>query len=808
MKRGCRDATPNNNGSMDFNKYLLSFHLLVVLLAGHPVVYGQAGTSPGEMLWYEAPAVDWMQALPIGNGRLGGMVFGEVGEERIQLNEDSMWPGAADWGNSHGNPSELQEIRQLLKDGNTELADSLIVERFSYKSVLRSHQTMGDLHIVFRGIPPETNYRRSLDLQQAIAGVRYEAGGYEYSRELFASRPDSALVIRLKTTRPEGMELELSLSRPMDQGHPTVTVTVPADSILRMKGMVTQYGGVRDSRPLPLDYGVQFDTRLKVRTTSGRVVAAGDKLLVSGAQEVLLLLVCNTSYYSGDAYEKASAEAMHRLEARNYRELKASHIEDYQALFSQVGLELGKHEFDDLPTDKRLERIRAGAEDPGLEALLFQYGRYLLIASSRPGTNPANLQGLWNEHIQAPWNADYHLNINLQMNYWLADITGLRQLQAPYFDLLDRALERGKITAKEQYGLPGSVVHHATDLWAPAWMRAERAYWGSWIHGGGWAVQNYWQHFLFTRDTAFLKERAFPALRAVARFYVNWLVWDKDLGMWVSTPETSPENSYYNEKGKPAALSYGSAMGHQIIGEVLDNTLAAAAVLGVSDSLMDMVRAKRSKLAPGIRIGKDGRILEWNRPYGEPEPGHRHMSHLYALYPGVAITPADTAAFRAARKTIDYRLSHGGAGTGWSRALMINMDARLLDPVALRQNIHKFLEISVAPNLFDEHPPFQIDGNFGFTAGIAEALLQSHEGFLRLLPALSANWPDGSVRGLRARGDIRVDLYWEKGVLQKVGLTSGPAQNCKLVYRNKQQNLFLPAGHLIWLNKDLQPIRP
>jgi len=574
-----------------------------------------------------------------------------------------------------------------------------------------------------------------------------------------------------------------------------------------MKGMVTQYGGVRNSEPFPLAYGVRFDTRLKVRTDTGTVRAAGDQLRVEGAREVVLLLVCNTSFYRGRNYEAASSEALKYLEKRGYADLKKSHLADYQRLYHRVTLNLGGKERDSLPTDKRLERIREGADDPALQALLFQYGRYLLIASSRPGTNPANLQGLWNEHIEAPWNADYHLNINLQMNYWLADLTALGALEQPYFDFIDRALQRGRITAREQYGMSGSVVHHATDLWAPAWMRAEKAYWGSWIHGGGWAVQHYWQHFLFSRDSTFLRERGYPALKAVAEFYMDWLVWDPELGYWVSTPETSPENSYYDEAGRAAAVSYGSALGHQIIGEVFDNTIAAAAVLGISDPFIEKVKVRRAALYPGVVVGRDGRILEWNKAYGEPEPGHRHISHLFALYPGMVITGSDPQALRAAQKTIDYRLEHGGAGTGWSRALLINMNARLLDSVALQKNIRKFLEISIAPNLFDEHPPFQIDGNFGYTAGVAEALLQSHEGFIRLLPALPANWPNGSVSGLVARGSVHVSLAWKNGSLQKAGLTSDFTQNYKLVYRERQTNLTLPAGQIIWLDSSLQPIR-
>jgi alpha-L-fucosidase 2 len=786
-----------------FTKAVPVFLILVGMVSGS---YGQESYGSGEALWYDLPATEWMQALPVGNGRLGAMIFGQPALERIQLNEDSMWPGAPDWGDSKGDPVDLTEIRRLLKAGRNREADSLIVARFSYKSVLRSHQTMGDLYIDFKGIDAVKDYSRNLDLQRAVAEVKFSAGGYEHSREVFSSGPDGVLVIRLKTTDPRGMNFDLRLDRPEDQGHTTVNLTIPSDSIMRMKGMVTQFGGQRNSEAFPIDYGVKFDTRLKVRTQSGKLTATQERLQVRNAREAVLFIACHTSFYEADKYEEESANTLVKLQGRSYEEIMEAHLQDYGQLYERVSLDLGGKELNSIATDRRLERFRKGEEDPGLAALLFQYGRYLLISSSRPGTNPANLQGLWNEHIEAPWNADYHLNINLQMNYWLADLTGLSELHRPYFDFIDRVLERGRTTAREQYGMSGSVVHHATDLWAPAWMRAERAYWGSWIHGGGWAVQHYWEHFQFSRDTAFLRERAYPAIKSVAEFYMDWLIWDEKLGSWISAPETSPENSYSTESGVPAAVSYGSAMGHQIISEVFDNLINAARTLDISDEFVSEVKDKRENLHPGVLVGEDGRILEWNKPYEEPEPGHRHISHLYALYPGIAITAADTSAFNAAQRTIDHRLNHGGAGTGWSRALMINMNARLLDSTALQQNIRKFMEISVAPNLFDEHPPFQIDGNFGYTAGVSEALLQSHEGFLRILPALPGTWRNGSVKGLMARGAIRVDLQWENGRLKKLGLHSASAQSCVLNYSGRQVSVNLPAGRTIFLDGTLNVI--
>ena len=788
-------------------KPIKTFFFLFVLL---PLFsFSQQHEQSGNLLWYDVPATQWMEALPVGNGRMGAMVFGDPNHERIQLNEDSMWPGAADWGDAKGTPEDLEEIRKLLKEGKNHLVDSLIVAKFSYKTIVRSHQTMGDLYIDFAKEKTVENYSRSLSLDDALVSIAYTSGGNEYTQKVFASHPDDVLVLELATTAPGGMDMTLRLNRPDDTGKKTVTVINPSDDEIAMKGMVTQYGGKRDSKSFPIAYGVKFETRLKVRNEKGSVTAKDGKLHLKGVQKATLYLVANTSFYYGEDYPRKNIETLTRATKKSFAELLEDHRGDYENLYDRVSLDLGGKELDSLPIDKRLERIRNGENDPDLAAKLFQYGRYLLIASSRPGTNPANLQGIWNEHIEAPWNADYHLNINLQMNYWPAEVTNLGELHLPFFDFIDRVLERGKITAKKQYGIDkGAMAHHATDLWAPAFMRAEQAYWGSWIHGGGWAGQHYWEHYRFTQDPDFLKNRAYPTLKALSEFYLDWLVWDQKSGTWVSAPETSPENSYIAEDGKPAAVSFGSAMGHQIIAEVFDNTLAAAKILNIDDELIKEVTEKRKKLHPGVLVGDDGRILEWNEPYEEPEKGHRHMSHLYALHPGVAITPSDTSAFNAAQKTIDYRLQHGGAGTGWSRVWMINFNARLLDSISATQNIKKFFEISLADNLFDEHPPFQIDGNFGYTAGVAELLLQSHEGFLRILPALPTPWETGKISGLKASGNIEVAIEWKQGRLTKLGLKAVEAKSIEIKYGAKEVIVELPAGLKVWLNASLDRINP
>ncbi|PCJ94503.1 MAG: hypothetical protein COA50_12135 [Flavobacteriaceae bacterium] len=746
-------------------------------------------------IWYEQPANDWMEALPVGNGRLGAMVFGTIAQEHLQLNEDSMWPGGPEWGNSKGTPEDLELIRQALRDGKPHLADKLIVERLSYKGVARSHQTMGDLYIDFFGDRKIENYVRELDLENATVTISYTYDGHQYKEKVFSSAVDDVLVVELSTTAPEGMDFNLHLDRKKDKGHTTVSTSNPSNNEISMEGEVTQYGGAVHSTPTPIDYGVKFETRLKVKHDSGSVATNNGGLQLKGIKKATLEIVCASSFYQENFKEK-NTKTLANIVSKPYQELWQNHVKDYQKLYKRVAFNLGGSALDSLPIDKRLQRVKDSMQDPDLAAKLFQFGRYLLISCSRPGTNPANLQGLWNEHIQAPWNADYHLNINIQMNYWPAEVTNLSECHMPLFDFMDDLLVRGRIIAKEQYGIKrGAMMHHTTDLWKTPWMRAERPYWGSWIHGGGWMAQHYWEHYNYTKDKVFLEERGYPYLKEIAEFYLDWLVWDERDNTWVSAPETSPENSYIAQDGKPAAVSFGTAQGQQIVGEVFDNVLAAAKELGIGDDFTREVTQKKAGLRPGIVLGEDGRILEWDRPYEEAEKGHRHMSHIYALHPGDDITQKDTAYIEAAKKTIAHRLEHGGAGTGWSRAWMININARLLDKASAEENITKFFQLSLADNLFDMHPPFQIDGNFGFTSGVAELLMQSHEGFIRVLPALPENWATGSISGLKARGNVEVDMEWKNGRLVSLGLSSIVDKKVNFVYEGITVEVDLQANN-------------
>ena len=747
-----------------------------------------------QLLWYKEAAAVWEEALPLGNGRIGAMVFGDPHTERIQLNDDSLWPKDLGWDHPRGTPDDLAQIRSLLVKGDIQTVDSLLVEKFSRKTVVRSHQTLGDLSINLNH-NEISEYKRSLNLNEAVATVTYNSDGHKVTQSAFVSAPDQVIVIKLKSSHPNGLSGNIQLQRPKDEGIPTAK-TYTAEGMLKMDGEVTQRKGAFDSKPNPILEGVQFQTIVKPNHQGGTVTTVEDGLELNGVKEIELRIVSNSSYYHKD-FKSKNSKQLTAIEKYSFKELKDRHIRDHQSLYDRVDFDIiTDNAVQTIPTDERIEAVKGGAVDLELQETLFHYGRYLLMASSRPGTLPANLQGLWNQHINAPWNADYHLNINLQMNYWLANLTQLDELNSPLFDYIDRLIVSGKTTAQKNFGARGSFLPHATDLWAPTWLRAPTAYWGASFVAGGWMVQHYWQHYLFTDDKEFLKNRAFPAMEAVAQFYSDWIMEDQRDGTLIAAPSTSPENRYLDVNGNPVASCLGSAMDQQVVTEVFTNYLKAVKILDHRSDLVETIKQQIQQLRPGFQLGSDGRILEWDREYTEYEPGHRHMSHLYGFHPGDQVSLSKTPKlFDAVRKTLDYRLKNGGAGTGWSRAWLINCAARLMDGAMAQEHIQLLFEKSIFTNLFDAHPPFQIDGNFGYTAGITEILLQSHEnGIIRLLPALPPNWENGLVKGLKARGNIQVDIKWEANELKRLQLLSKRDTQREIIYKEKNIKVKLQAG--------------
>lgn len=746
-------------------------------------------------LWYQKPAEKWEEALPLGNGRLGAMVFGIPGKERIQLNEDSLWPGGpGDWDLAEGKRADLDQIRAYLLAGENEKADSLLVLKFSRKGVTRSHQTLGDLWLDF-GWDAVSEYKRSLDLTSAISRTEFLSEGHLVTQEIISSAPDDAIIFRLKTTHPKGFRGKIMLNRPDDQGFATAETKALNDNLLEMSGMVTQRSGQIDSKPFPILNGVKFRVLLLAQNQIGVVKANENYLEVNGAQEIILKLVAKTSYYHAD-FSKAADSQLDKVMFKSWGEIQFLHEREYKSWFDRMSLSLGTLQPDEIPTDQRIQNVKNGQTDLHLEKLLFDFGRYLLISSSRPGTNPANLQGIWNQHIAAPWNADYHLNINLQMNYWPAEVTNLSELHGPLFDFMDDLVETGKKAASGNFGMQGTAIPHTTDLWKIPFLQAATAYWGGWIGAGAWMGRHYWEHYLFSGDRDFLRKRALPAIEQIALFYSDWLIEDPRNGMLVSAPSTSPENQFINEKGKKAATTLGAAMDQQLISDIFSIYIQTNQILGIDSPLLEKVKTQHSKLRPGVLLGSDGRILEWDQPYEEPEKGHRHMSHLYAFHPGAAITRSQTPQyFEAVKKTLNYRLANGGAGTGWSRAWLINFSARLLDGEMAHENIQKLISQSLYLNLFDAHPPFQIDGNFGYTAGVAEMLVQSHEpGLIRVLPALPEAWQTGEVKGIKARGGFRLDFKWENGEVKSLRITSLLGNKTILMMDGSEVELELQKG--------------
>lgn len=773
-------------------KLLIGFILIVFSIAFISCERSPLNSDNSLKLWYKQPASVWEEALPVGNGRLGAMVFGNPTHERLQLNEESIWAGSK---LNNNNPKALKNLPRLQKAlFGSRYKDALKLAEENFLGTppnVRSYQPFGDLYIDYKWESEPSGYKRELDLKTGIATTYFTVDKKQFIQEVFVSAPDNIIVIHIKS--PDGglINASFKLNREKD-----AVVKAISNSSLHLTGQIIDKDDIKSG---PGGEHMRFAGELRLAALDGTTGTENDILTVTKAKEVTVRFTASTDYnISLLDFDRSvnpgeiCKSILDKTQKLTFNELKQDHLGEYQKMFNRVTLSFGEDTLSIKPTDERLAEVKKGGIDNGLIALYFQYGRYLLMCSSRaPGILPANLQGIWNKDMNAPWNSDFHTNINLQMNYWPAEVCNLPETSEILASFMEKLKVPGTVTAKEMYGTDGWVIHHLTDPFGRTGVAD--GVWGITPMDGPWMTFPVYEHFLFTGDTSFLRNKAYPLMKGSAEFVLGFLV-ESPEGYLVTNPSHSPENNFRDhETGETSALTYAATTDIEIINALFENCIEASEILRIDKEFALRLEAAKKRLPP-VKINSKGVIQEWIKDYDEPEPGHRHMSHLLGLYPLEQFTTETPELYKAAEATIERRLSFGGGHTGWSRAWIINLFARLQNGEKAYENLLALLRKSTLNNLFDTHPPFQIDGNFGGTAGIAEMLIQSHNGVIRLLPAIPKEWNSGEVKGLCARGGFIVDMKWKNGKLELAKIYSAKGGKSSLIYNGKEQEISLNTG--------------
>ncbi|MDP3431427.1 MAG: glycoside hydrolase N-terminal domain-containing protein [Bacteroidota bacterium] len=796
-----------------------SFILLtfILILAGVDLCQAQSTNT----LWYSKPAQYFEESLVLGNGKMGASVFGGVQSDQIYLNDATLWSGGPVDANM--NPEawkNIPAIREALKNENYKLADELqkkLQGRFS-----QSYAPLGSLFLEFKHEGEPQNYHRELNISEAISKVSYEIDGVKFTREYFISYPDQLMVIKLTSSQKGALNFGVKFESQLKN---TVAIS---DNILKAKGQAPVHAepNYRGNKPDAVVFdengGTRFSTQVRIKNMDGNLTGNDQSVGLSGGTEALVFVSIATSFNGFDKNpatnglnaELIAENQLKKAFPKSFEKLRKSHLADFQKYFSRVSLNLGKTDAPDLPTDERLRRYAEGKEDKNLEVLYFQFGRYLLISSSRTPGVPANLQGIWNPHIRPPWSSNYTTNINAEENYWLAENTNLSEMHRPLLTFIKNLETTGKVTAKTFYGVNGWAACHNSDIWAMSNPVGEFGQgdpvWANWNMGGTWLSTHLWEHYQFTRDKKFLKDEAYELMKGAALFCLEWMVEDKN-GKLITSPSTSPENKYLTPEGYAGATLYGATADLAMIRECFQQTVEASKVLNLDADFRNKLEVALAKLYP-YQIGKKGNLQEWYYDWEDQDPQHRHQSHLFGLFPGNHITPATTPELaNACRETLEIK---GDETTGWSKGWRINLWARLWDgnrAYKMYRELLKYVEPDgvktdyargggTYPNLFDAHPPFQIDGNFGGAAAVAEMLLQSTEHEIRLLPALPDAWESGSVKGICARGGFEVAMEWNNKTIKKLSIYARKSGKTKLYYGNEQKDIALKKGQTIELN--------